>query len=257
MYVRLAFAVAAHLEPEILIVDEVLAVGDAEFQKRCLRKMNDVARSGRSILFVSHNMQAVQSLCTRGVLLSEGTVQEIGTVGEVIGKYLSSDESRTAEHVWPEGSQPGDHSFRLIAMRVKDSHDMPRAHHGSRNDVLVEMEFRVGVPPAGLCIGFDVITEDGAVVFRSYQTDLAESDAPPLRDGRNRWLCRIPAKLLNGGIYWVCPRVGIHNQNWIVKTDPIISFQVTLDHGQSPYWNSLGPGSRPGVIAPIFEWSAQ
>jgi lipopolysaccharide transport system ATP-binding protein len=93
MYMRLAFAVAAHLEPEILIVDEVLAVGDAEFQKKCLGKMSDVARQGRTVLFVSHNMAAVQNLCANGVLLSQGRIQTLGKVSEVISRYLSALEA--------------------------------------------------------------------------------------------------------------------------------------------------------------------
>ena len=94
MYMRLAFAVAAHLEPEILVVDEVLAVGDAEFQKKCLGKMGEVASEGRTVLFVSHNMGAVQTLCRRVVLLSHGKVQMIGSVPEVVAEYLKVSDRR-------------------------------------------------------------------------------------------------------------------------------------------------------------------
>src|SRR6266850_603893 len=120
MYVRLAFAVAAHLEPEILIVDEVLAVGDIAFQRKCLKKMEDVRAHGRTILFVSHNMQAVTRLCERAILISHGTVKEDGPAPAIAGAYLLSSFSATAQRVWAEArSAPGDDIVRLRAIRVR------------------------------------------------------------------------------------------------------------------------------------------
>src|SRR5256885_6409026 len=105
MYVRLAFAVAAHLEPEILVIDEVLAVGDAEFQKKCLGKMESVARTGRTVIFVSHNMVAVQNLCSRALWLSSGKLLGIGTTADVIRSYLQSDVRNASERVWDDQSR--------------------------------------------------------------------------------------------------------------------------------------------------------
>ena len=120
MYVRLAFAVAAHLEPEILIVDEVLAVGDAQFQKKCLGKMGEVARIGRTVLFVSHNMAAVKSLCTRAVLLEEGQLRLMGDVGAVVLDYIQASFETGPEHVWEDpASAPGNEHVRLEHVRVR------------------------------------------------------------------------------------------------------------------------------------------
>ncbi len=119
MYVRLAFAVAAHLEPEILIVDEVLAVGDANFQKKCLSKMQDVGQGGRTVLFVSHSMPAITRLCTRAILLNEGRVLSDGPTAQVVSAYLGSGLNGAATREWPDPAKaPGNHVARLRAVRV-------------------------------------------------------------------------------------------------------------------------------------------
>src|SRR5206468_3708172 len=121
MYVRLAFAVAAHLEPEILIVDEVLAVGDTQFQKKSLGKMSDVSRAGRTVLFVSHNMAAVRQLCTRGVMLNAGQVEHAGKIDVVVDAYTAISASHSAEHTWDDLAQaPGSEIARLRAVRIVD-----------------------------------------------------------------------------------------------------------------------------------------
>src|SRR6185312_1198028 len=120
MYLRLAFAVAAHLQPEILIVDEVLAVGDAKFQKKCLEKMEDVSRHGRTVLFVSHNMPAVTRLCPRTILLDRGKVLADGPSAEVVTSYLRSGLGTTASRTWTE-RQPGNDVAKLRAARVIDT----------------------------------------------------------------------------------------------------------------------------------------
>ncbi|MGH9901699.1 MAG: ABC transporter ATP-binding protein, partial [Pyrinomonadaceae bacterium] len=121
MYVRLAFAVAAHLEPEILIVDEVLAVGDAAFQKKCLGKMSDVAKRGRTVLFVSHNMVAVRALCGRALRLHEGCLAEDGPAAQVVSRYLGSGRISQAEVVWADPKRaPGNEVFRIRSVRLRD-----------------------------------------------------------------------------------------------------------------------------------------
>lgn len=127
MYVRLAFAVAAHLEPEILIIDEVLAVGDADFQKKCLGKMQDVAGQGRTVLFVSHDIEAVQALCNKGILMEKGRIKEIGSIHDVLHTY--SNVSEHATKVWDENSRPGDHVVKLNEVRLinTEKHSIQRA----------------------------------------------------------------------------------------------------------------------------------
>src|SRR5438094_219656 len=168
MYVRLAFAVAAHLEPEILIVDEVLAVGDAEFQKKCLGKMQDVARQGgRTVLFVSHNMQAVQSLCSQAILIDAGRVATRGATQPVVAQYPAAP-----------GSVP------------------------SKSNLVVEFDFVAHTTSRALCVGFDLANSEGVTLLRSYQTDQAPPEWPAVKQGRNVWRCTVPKGLLNAGVYF-------------------------------------------------------
>jgi lipopolysaccharide transport system ATP-binding protein len=256
MYVRLAFAVAAHLEPEILVIDEVLAVGDAAFQKKCLGKMSDVARAGRTVLFVSHNLQALQSLCTRAVHLHDGRVANIGTTQAVVAEYLSSISSATGEKRWPVDTAPGNEFCRLTALRVVtgNGHGSNGAVLPSKQDLSIDVEFVATQQNPALCVGFDLTNSEGVTVLRSYQTDGTAESWPEIRMGTNHWRCVIPAGLLNGGVYFVCPRISIHNVSWIVNIDSAVEFELILDHGVSPFWNSLSASNRPGLVAPILRW---
>ncbi|HEY0321709.1 MAG TPA: polysaccharide ABC transporter ATP-binding protein [Pyrinomonadaceae bacterium] len=253
MYARLAFAVAAHLEPEILVIDEVLAVGDAAFQRKCLGKMNDVASAGRTVLFVSHNMQAIQSLCRNTLLIKSGKVEAFGNTKAVVARYLAGIAEMGSEVGWPEDAAPGNQEIKLTALRVYTENAAEGIYSSSEN-LNVEMEFTARSRHSGLCIGFDVLNSEGVVVARSYQTDLPPEQWPEIRLGKNKWCCTIPRGLLNAGLYYVSPRIGVHNMYWIINSDPAIRFEVILDHGVSPFWNTLNAASRPGVIAPIFKW---
>ena len=253
MYVRLAFAVAAHLEPEILVIDEVLAVGDAAFQKKCLGKMNDVAKEGRTVLFVSHNMQAVQSLCPRALLIEAGHLIAADSAKAVVSRYLASISEMGSEISWPEQAAPGNDEIKLTSLRVYTENSSAGVYSSSE-DLSVEMEFVARMRHSALCIGFDVVNSEGVVVARSYQTDLPPESWPEIVFGKNKWCCTIPRGLLNAGLYYVCPKIGLHNMYWIVNLDTTIRFEVILDHGVSPFWNTLNGSSRPGVIAPIFNW---
>jgi lipopolysaccharide transport system ATP-binding protein len=257
MYVRLAFAVAAHLEPEILLVDEVLAVGDAAFQKKCLGKMSDVAKEGRTVLFVSHNMRAVQSLCGRAFQLEAGRVLSCGDPQSVIAQYLSAMSEVTSEAIWPEETAPGNSELRLTAIRVLTEDGRMDRIYPSDKDLHVELEFTANTTNPALCVGFDLVTPEGAVVLRSYQTDLPREDWPPIGIGENCWVCTIPRGLLNEGLYYLCPRIGIHFMYWIVNMDAVLSFEMSLSHGVSPLWNALGTHRRPGIVAPILGWNAK
>lgn len=262
MYVRLAFAVAAHLEPEILLVDEVLAVGDADFQAKCLGKMEEVSRAGRTILFVSHNLQAVQSLCPRAIHLSAGGVVQDGPAEDVIDEYLKSMSRAGREAEWSSPSGLGNATVRLkrLAVRHAESTPLAEAGHGLhlRTDkrIAIEMGISLERVSSGLCIGFDLVRPGGTVVLRSYQTDPAPESGPKLHQGDNSLRCVLPAGLLNGGEYLVSPRIGIHNKEWIVHEDALLAFRTVLSHGVSPYWNSLNEHSRPGHISPILLWEA-
>jgi lipopolysaccharide transport system ATP-binding protein len=256
MYVRLAFAVAANLEPEILVVDEVLAVGDAAFQKKCLGKMGQVTRSGRTVLFVSHNMQAIKTLCDQAMLLHQGQNCGVGNVEHIIGEYMSSVGADGAEKLWDGvDDAPGDDTIRLNAIRVMDQEGNLKTEFRSSEVVLVELETNIMQLNSALTIGFDLTTSDGIVISRAYQNDLAPERQPKLKIGSNRLRCVIPSGLLNAGRYLIAPRISLHCQKWIVNSDPCVSLNIRLDHGESPFWTIIGyQATRPGVIAPIWEW---
>ena len=255
MYVRLAFAVAAHLEPEILIVDEVLAVGDSAFQKKCLGKMEDVAQEGRTVIFVSHNMQAIQSLCKTALHLRSGKIINRGESKLVVTNYLADFNKTKSEMIWSEENAPGNEEAKLTAIKVySENNNSKTGIYSSKEDLFVNLELIINKIDSALCIGFDLINSEGTVLLRSYQTDLDSDRWIPLTIGKNTFICKIPASFLNSGIYYICPRIGIHNLYWIVNLDAVIQFEIVLDHGISPLWNSLNGKNRPGVIAPILAW---
>ena len=172
MYVRLAFAVAAHLEPEILLVDEVLAVGDIAFQKKCLGRMGEVAKGGRTVLFVSHNMETIQKLCTRAILLHEGTVVMEGSTDEVISKYLGEKMERTGEQIWLDVNKAPDYDMvrgvvRMHAIRVLDRNGKVCTNFDVRDPVSVEVEHWVLEEGHRLIIQLYFINEMGHVLFVS------------------------------------------------------------------------------------------
>jgi lipopolysaccharide transport system ATP-binding protein len=251
MYVRLAFAVAAHLEPEIMIVDEVLAVGDAEFQKRCLGRMSEVAQEGRTVLFVSHNMQAIRRLCRTGMLLQHGKKVAEGDAETVIRGYLASvgrmDEGWRR---WELG-ELGDELCQVRDLRVADPDGQTAAAFFSSRPITVTLEFDLAEVQSSFTAGFDLATLDGVVVFRSYLTDAVDEPAKLLKPGRNAIRCTIPPGLLNSGRYVINLRIGLHWIKWIAYVDDVMQFDVIADHGESLFLNDQ---ARPGVVAPILQW---
>lgn len=176
MYVRLAFAVAAHLEPEILVVDEVLAVGDAEFQRKCLGKMQDVAGQGRTVLFVSHNLPMVQRLCSSGVVLREGRVIRRSSVEDCIGSYLEAGQqsasfSANLQSV-PQSSEDG---FKFLSIGITDAVGKPVEHLTVGQDCHVELQFECSRAHRELVLGFAVRTSDEFPLFATHNNDFGES----------------------------------------------------------------------------------
>jgi lipopolysaccharide transport system ATP-binding protein len=203
MHVRLAFSVAAHLEPDILIVDEVLAVGDAEFQRKSLGKMGSVARQGRTVLFVSHNMAAIKSLCTRGLLLREGKVAEDGEAGRVVRSYLGSVSSapeQAGERRWRDLARaPGDQVARLVGIRACDPHGATRAQFSVQDEWLLEVEFAVFSEGHRINVNLFFYDDAGVLLFVAgdFQTTRWQREPRPV--GLHRSRCTIPANLLNEG----------------------------------------------------------
>ncbi len=204
MYVRLAFAVAAHLEPEILIVDEVLAVGDAQFQKKCMGKMKEVGAGGRTVIFVSHNMNAIEQLCSSAIHLDKGQVTiKDNDVRKAITAYTqkSAGQSHKSEWVNTESTltNPWFNPKRFALLDCAgDIVDAP-----IRNDaeIYVYIEAEIGELDPSLTFGFALYNEEGNPLFLSYQTDNEQDSWPILKKGSNKLICKLPKHTLNEGDY--------------------------------------------------------
>ena len=201
MYVRLAFAVAAHLEPEILIVDEVLAVGDAQFQKKCLGKMQEVSRGGRTVLFVSHNMGAVSSLCQRGIWLEAGKIVKTGPAREIVDAYLTSNAQAKASVTETSGLlRAGDYGRKLRIERLEWLSGLP-LHHGEA--ISARLDFRVLQDVDDVSVGIGFSTLEGTRLL-TYETDFQDGCRPSLRAGTGfRAEFSVPELVLAPGIYTV------------------------------------------------------
>jgi lipopolysaccharide transport system ATP-binding protein len=211
MYVRLAFAVAAHLEPEIMLVDEVLAVGDAAFQKKCLGKMGDVAREGRTVLFVSHNMAAIENLCTRGVVLNRGGVEFAGTQNDAIAHYLRSLADQTTS-IRERTDRKGSGDLRVVAIDMKDEQGrlLEFAQSGQTVDVCLHYEARPGVRLSGILASITIKTHFDAPVAMLHNR-MTRNDFGVLPE-RGTFVCRIerlplPAATYGLG-YSIMPNLG-------------------------------------------------
>jgi lipopolysaccharide transport system ATP-binding protein len=253
MYIRLGFAVAAHMEPEILVVDEVLSVGDTEFQKRCLARMGLASSEGRTVLLVSHNMQAVRRICRDAIMLEQGRIVSQGSIDAVIRDYLDSVESpELGRRRWDDpASRPGDDVCRVVEVRVTDEQDRASTSFFSSRPIKVTIEFDLASVDPALVVGFDLVTVDGVPVFRSFQTDVPAEAIPDLYPGRNAVQATIPADLLNSGRYVVNLRVLLHWTKWIVHDSGSLYFDVVADHGEF-----MNTEARPGPVAPVLQWKS-
>jgi len=254
MYVRLAFAVAAHLEPEILIIDEVLAVGDVAFQRKCLGKMQEVsAHDGRTILFVSHNMNAVERLCGRCLALADGRVVADGTnVAEIVRASLGG--SAVAGSWTNTGAEWPNDWFRPARMLVPGPGGLPATvPFDNTTAVRVVIEGEVLREHPGLQIGLGLYNSSSELLFWSTVRDAADSDWPPLPRGRVRLECALPAHLLNEGTYRADLFLGLYHQSWICEpgvSAPSVSFEIQGGLSPSSFWVER----RPGALAPVLPW---
>jgi lipopolysaccharide transport system ATP-binding protein len=255
MTVRLGFAIAAYLEPEILVVDEVLAVGDAEFQKKAIGKMQDVShQDGRTVLFVSHNMQAITNLCSRVVLLNRGMVAHDSNPLEVVRNYLMYETLKEGAIYWDQESALGDSSIKLLAIKVLDQEKNIRSHFFSKFNIRIQMDFIINNLDSDLVIGFDITNENGMIILRTYHNDSSPDFWPELKVGLNSIICELPADFFNVGTYYISPKISLHFKKWIINSDPLLSFEVELNHGLSPFWNRINKSNRPGSLAMVLPW---
>lgn len=255
MYVRLAFAVAAHLEPEILIVDEVLSVGDAQFQKKCLGKMSAIAKQGRTVLFVSHNMSAVSRLCERAILLVDGRVQAQGPVNDVVGSYLSSTFSSAAIRVWThDAGAPGDEIVRLRQLRVHDQAGATCDTIDIRQPVGVEMEYEVLTRAQVLIPNFHFYNEDGGCVFILH--DFESGWRHRAREaGTYKSTAWIPGNFLAEGTLLVGGAVTTYLPMRVhFYQRDAVAFQV-VDSLEGDSARGDYVGHLPGVVRPVVDWT--
>jgi len=253
MYMRLAFAVAAHLEPEILLVDEVLAVGDIAFQKKCMGKMGEVSQGGRTILFVSHNMGAIRQLCKEAIVLDSGRIQHKGESSEVVAKY-ESYETDGVESVWNNSDEENRKEIAFIEkIEVQNDEFQRKSMFASSDNVYVAFTVNVSDENSDLKLGFDLV-RNAEVIFRSQQVD-SPRDVGTLPVGISTLVCQIPSNLLNSGEYYVRPLFSIHMVRGLYhKTDPVVKFRVSLDTSRSPFHMVLNQRNHPGPFFPLLNW---
>lgn len=250
MYVRLAFAVAAHLEPEILIVDEVLAVGDAEFQKKCLGKMKDVSvKEGRTVLFVSHNMAAVTQLCNSAVLLSKGSVETTGTPDAVIRQYLEGHDSHLGERVWSEDQAPGDHLVRLLACRMLQGGESVNVVDINQ-ECIIEVTFRLLEDVENLIPGINLYNLEELCLF-----DRCDWKPNRLSKGLYKKKLIIPALTLAEGKFSVLVHLTFFDPliASVVEKETLFFEAVDSDHEDTV--RGLYKGPWPGVLRLGLPWS--
>ena len=253
MYMRLAFAIAAHLEPEILIVDEVLAVGDAEFQKKCLGKMSDFSLSGRTVLFVSHNMQAVTRLCKRVIFLQNGAIVKDSDAYQATSEYLRSTQSVSASREWDSSNAPGDNIVRLRAVRARTADGTVTEAFDIRQPIGIDVVFDVLESSHVLAPNIHIFNEGGDVVFITIDQDERWLRCPRSA-GRYTATAWIPGNFMAEGSFTV--RVAVttfSNMNVHFDESDLIAFQV-IDSLAGDSARSDYAGHLPGIVRPLLKW---
>ena len=256
MYVRLAFAVAAYLDPDILVVDEVLAVGDAEFQKKCLGKMGDVAQQGRTVLFVSHNMSAIMRLTHESIVLEKGHLVLRAPSSQAVDYYLSAGNARAGERLWESDEVPPDAApFRPIGLRILDRNGRVVETVRSVEPFTVEMEYSLAVPLTGLRIGLYLNSGRGDQVLTSFDTDddgrFAQYPARPAGHYVSR--CDFPADLLNDGRYILGVNASSYHIRRYFMDEQALAFNVDTSGAPGMQWSE----PRPGTLRPRLAWQIE
>lgn len=258
MQTRLAFAVAAHLEPEVLIIDEVLAVGDAAFQKKCLGKMGEIRKSGRTILFVSHNMNAIKNLCNKCIWLKNGRRVEGGEqTHDVVKRYMTETVPSNDSTIWSAGTEDNTNSefIEFVTFRLVDADDNLVSSNLQGNEIIyVAVDFIVKQLRQDYQIGFALYDSYLNLIFLSYSTDHNKAELDKFSKGRNTIKVQLPLEILNDGDYSLQLIAGIHNINPIlprIESKITISFTVVGNPDRSNNWNF----KRNSMVAPILNWN--
>ena len=259
MSVRLAFAIAAHLEPDILIIDEVLAVGDVQFQKKCLGKMGDITKEGRTVLFVSHNMAAIESFCKRVLLLDKGVVLSDDNAQTVIDKYLRIGVEQSGEKVWPDmHSAPGDEKARLRSVRVLDRNGEVSTFFDVRDSVFLEMEYWVLRDVDWLDVSFYCFNSRGNLIFSTLDDTTDDpSEGRKRKAGFYLSRCHIPPDFLNNGQVYVQAALTDERKVHTIQRD-IVMFNVgdAMDP-EGARGNYRDAWETTAVVRPKFKWNME
>jgi lipopolysaccharide transport system ATP-binding protein len=254
MYVRLAFAVAAHLEPEILVVDEVLAVGDGQFQKKCLGKMGEVAKGGRTVLFVSHNLTTIRTLCSRTLLLNYGMCVADGPSDEVVRKYTGSIREGVYEQEWSDpNNAPQNESIRLGRVSVQDEEGNPIENIYTDTAFNIEIEFMVKTE--GTSAGLTIIFYDNEnnCVFSSINNKEANWYGKTMPIGIYKSVCKIPANFFNNG--WFNVSVNLFGKNFSDARLVRETLKIEILDGSTVRGDYFG--EYCGVVRPALEWRTE
>jgi len=251
MSTRLAFSVAAHLEPEILLVDEVLAVGDAAFQNKCLGKMGDVAHEGRTVLLVSHNMGSIKQLCRQSIWLDRGKVVKMGPTQEIVCSYLEKEmRGAASEHRWSNDEAPGDQTARLKSIRLCSVSGEARSEFGSDEAMYVEVVYILSTKVRSFRIGFALHSSDSTYIFYTSDDDMPAYSGQIREPGEHVSRCQIPGNLLNIGSYYLAISGDIFGVRTVFHSLPRISFTVFSTGGPTSRFNE----TRRGFLCPDLKW---
>jgi lipopolysaccharide transport system ATP-binding protein len=254
MYLRLAFAVAAHLEPEILLVDEVLAVGDAAFQRKCLGKMSDVAQQGRTVLFVSHNMAAVLRLTQETIVIDQGRLVMRAPTPEAVDYYMTSGLAQSGERVWGEDTAHMS-PFRPIAVRVLDEAGRVNGQVMAHRGFEVEFEYQVLKETTGLRVGMYLFTSRGEPVFTSFDLDESQRFEQMANRPAGRYISRakIPGDLINEGRFVI----GVNASSYRIQSYFTDEYALTFTADAAGTPGSHWPERRVGPVRPALQWEIE
>ena len=259
MYMRLAFAVAAHLEPEILVVDEVLAVGDVDFQKKCLGKMEQVAKGGRTVLFVSHNMNAIETLCRQIVYLHAGQLRQVSfDVRQTLARYMSPESNDGSRQEWRNpGNSLENPWFRPSHFYLGDAKgEVMRMPIANNEPVYIYVKGDSKERDAALTIGYALFDSAGLLLYWSTTNDCTVEEWPKVGLGSSVLRSQVPPRFLNEGTYRVALMISLHFRQMISDPStnaPFIELSIRGGLSDSPYWMHR----RPGLLAPVCEWTAE
>ena len=254
MYVRLAFAVAAHMEPDILVIDEVLAVGDSAFQQKCLGKIDQVStREGRTVLFVSHNMGVISRLCKTTVLLESGRLRAVGNTTEMISHYLNSGANIQGARTWNMHSEAEDCAFMPRSLRVRNEFGTVGTEIDITKPIFIEFSYRVTRQIPRFRISLRFLASDGSVAFHTADSTHRDYDEKPNVPGDYVTQCTVPGNLLNEGQYWITVYADIPFQQILFQEETALAFTVAQTGGV----NSRFAEKWPGAVCPQLEWRTQ